>query len=250
MEVVKDFKLAQLPNKKTKYGHKFYTNWDPSFKLYNEAYFYLHDAPLTMRDIAVIFIESSKTSTPALVLTKYLKTHYEDVYKRNLAATASHKDDFISSAPGHTKIGRETIASSAHHSPMKDTTESFNLNNASNADTRESNHRSSMGVPWDEIVDWMDKDESWDVVNGLNFVQFVDCLAKCGILAYSSAKFNDVLQNPVEKVEHFFIAHLGLAGSSTGRTDWKAKADARLIAIKSKIKSTYGKNFTATTTTA
>jgi len=204
-----------------------------------------------MRDIAVIFIESSKTNTPACVLTKYLQTHYEEVYKRNLIATKSHGDNFVSSAPGQG-LERETISSNAHHSPTKDNREHMNETNMNSTNMINSNTNNSskhvvsyMGAPWDDLVDWMDTHEGWDIVNGLNFVQFVDCLSKCGLLAYSSTKFVDALPNAIDKVEHFLIAHCGLAGSSNGGTDWKAKADARLLAVKNKIKSSYGKNFTS-----
>ena len=93
-----------------------------------------------------------------------------------------------------------------------------------------------MGEPWDEILKWMDEADDWNIVTGLNFVQFIDCVAKCGILAYSMAKFDEVLPTPVEKVEHFLSAHLKILGDSGGNA-WKLKVDARLKEKKERIKA-------------
>ena len=45
---------------------------------------------------------------------------------------------------------------------------------------------------------------------GINIVQFCDCLAKCGILAYSKRDtFSKALPTVQEKIHHFFSVHLG-----------------------------------------
>lgn len=204
LEFIKDFRIAQLPSKRTKIGVKFFQAWDVSGKLYDEYNYLLADAPVGMRELAIIFIECSKTCTPALVLSKYLKSHYEEVFKR--MGLGSANSNF---APGS---GQDRKVSSI---PISGT---------------------FMGEPWDEILKWMDEADDWNIVTGLNFVQFIDCVAKCGILAYSMAKFDEVLPTPVEKVEHFLSAHLKILGDSGGNA-WKLKVDARLKEKKERIKA-------------
>ena len=93
-----------------------------------------------------------------------------------------------------------------------------------------------MGEPWDLILKWMDEAEDWNIQTGLNFVQFIDCVAKCGILAYSLEKFDDVLPTPEEKVEHFLQAHMKILGEGGGVGSWKMKVDSRLNEKKMRIR--------------
>ena len=207
LEIVKDFRIAQLPSKRNKLGIKFYNSWDLDGKLYRECAHQLVDAPLTMRELAIIFIECSKTFTPALVLSKYLKSHYEGVFNRTGSDQMGHGGS--TNAPGSGVTRRASAL------PIVGT---------------------FMGEPWDDILAWMDEYNDWNVINGINFVQFIDCLAKCGILAYSSANFDNVLQTAEEKILHFFTAHMKIMGFGVGGSTWKVKVDARLHAMKNRIK--------------
>lgn len=212
LEFVKDFRIAQLPNKKTRIGAKFYQAWDVDSKLYDEYNHLLQDAPLTMRDLAVIFIECSKTCTPALVLSKYLKSHYEDVFKR----MAQQGQD------GHGHAVGKNFASGPGNDRRVSTLPLVG---------------SFMGEPWDDITKWLDESDDWNIVTGLNFVQFIDCVAKCGILSYSTPKFSDVLITPLEKIEHFLGAHLKVLGDAGGGNAWKVMVDARLKEKKARVKA-------------
>lgn len=205
LEFVKDFRIAQLPSKRTKIGVKFYQAWDVNNKLYDECNFLLADAPVTMRDLAIIFVECSKTCTPALVLSKYLKSHYEDVFKR-MGQGGAAASNFAPGSGMDRKVSSLPVVGSF------------------------------MGEPWDDILKWLDESDDWNIVNGLNFVQFIDCVAKCGILAYSMEKFDDALPNPVDKVEHFLAAHMKVLGDNGGGA-WKIKVDARLKEKKDRIKA-------------
>eukprot|EP01036_Dinobryon_divergens_P031680 gene31680-41124_t len=86
--------------------------------------------------------------------------------------------------------------------------------------------------PWQVVADWANisdrSTQKWEISAGLNFMQFVDCLGKCGVLAYSGARFRDILPSHSEKVEHFFSAYLGLSDTRK----WFMKVDARLKFIK------------------
>lgn len=86
--------------------------------------------------------------------------------------------------------------------------------------------------PWQVVADWANISErssqKWEISAGLNFMQFIDCLGKCGVLAYSGARFREILPSHSEKVEHFFSAYLGLSDTRK----WFMKVDARLKFIK------------------
>lgn len=158
--------------------------------------------------MAIIFIECSKTTTPSLVLTKYLKSHYEDVFKK-----INHETNNIN------------YMSQLHNNNINTIRKSYVI------DTNEV----YMGEPWDDILKWMDDNDDWNIINGINFVQFIDCLAKCGILAYTSSKFDDALPTAEDKIYHFFSAHLKLLGDGNGAI-WKTKVETRLNITKNKIK--------------
>lgn len=65
---------------------------------------------------------------------------------------------------------------------------------------------------WELVSHWYQSNESdiWSISCGLNFMQFIDCIGKIGILAYTSSFFNDKLPTKLLKVSHFLTAHLGL----------------------------------------
>ena len=178
----------------------------------------LEDAPVTMRELAILFIECSKTCTPALVLSKYLKSHYEEVFKRSSRGSGGEEG-------GGDGSGLSNAAPGSGMDRTRPGTGGVTY----------------MGEPWDEILTWCDTAQDWSVCTGLNFVQFIDCIAKIGILAYSTAKFDQALPNPADKVQHFLGAHMQLGGEDAHGGSWKMKVDQRLSQVKSKIKATIHK---------
>ena len=128
-----------------------------------------------MVDAAALFIESSRSLAPLLVLTRYAKVYSEIAEE----VTAEREKD-----------------------------------------------------PWQVVADWANisdrSSQKWEITAGLNFMQFVDCLGKCGVVAYSGARFREILPSHSEKVEHFFSAYLGLSDTRK----WFMKVDARLKFIK------------------
>merc|ERR1719421_535762 len=112
------------------------------------------DPPLTMEEVACIFVECSQTGNPVLTAHKYTPIYQK--MKNELAG----KED-----------------------------------------------------PYWRAARWLDQ-ENWVINVGLNAAQFCDCLAKCGLLAYSKENtFSEILPSAREKIEHFFSVYLGLLDS-------------------------------------
>ena len=64
---------------------------------------------------------------------------------------------------------------------------------------------------WGLVAKWTLLEENkWDITAGLNFMQFLDLVGKCGLIAYSTKRFQSHLPRAEDKVRHFLSAHLGL----------------------------------------
>ena len=156
--ILRDFNIAACPSKKTKLGKLFPRElWD------SDSLPCMITAPLSMEEVAVIFIESSRTAHPTIVLHKFLPQYLE--------IAASLKQD-----------------------------------------------------PYREAAEWIDR-EDWNIQSGLNFSQFIDAMAKCGALAYSSDVFKEALPTIQDRIEHFFSAHLGL----TETEKWRRKIENKIV---------------------
>jgi hypothetical protein len=103
--------------------------------------------------------------------------------------------------------------------------------------------------PWKNVYDWTRTNSNESATNdrqafvvslnewnqiafGLNFMQFVDCLGKLGVLSYSARVFRTMLPTAKEKIEHFFTAFLGL----TDERKWLKKVDNKLKKAKMMMK--------------
>eukprot|EP01031_Cornospumella_fuschlensis_P039340 gene39340-47885_t len=86
---------------------------------------------------------------------------------------------------------------------------------------------------WNTVVSWAEDetDQEWEIPYGLNFMQFVDCIGKMGLIGYSAAYFNEMLPSVPEKMSHFLSAFLGL----TDRRKWHHKVERKLQAVKRTI---------------
>lgn len=76
--MLKDFSIAEPPNKKTKLGAKFYSTWDPQFK-YLEG-IDASAAAVSMRHASAIYVDAARTLLPIVMLRKY--AHYYDSMKK------------------------------------------------------------------------------------------------------------------------------------------------------------------------
>ncbi len=63
--------------------------------------------------------------------------------------------------------------------------------------------------PWIVVGRWIDSLD-WQIMQGLNFGQFCDCMAKCGAAVFSSRIFDEALPEFIDKVDHFFTAMMKL----------------------------------------
>lgn len=64
---------------------------------------------------------------------------------------------------------------------------------------------------WGLISKWtLTEENKWDITAGLNFMQFIDLIGKCGLIAYSTKRFSSHLPRAEDKIRHFLSAHLGL----------------------------------------
>jgi len=64
---------------------------------------------------------------------------------------------------------------------------------------------------WSLVAKWKLLEENkWDITAGLNFMQFLDLIGKCGLIAYSTKRFQSHLPRAEDKIRHFLSAHLGL----------------------------------------
>eukprot|EP00981_Chlorochromonas_danica_P010625 scaffold3290_cov165-Ochromonas_danica.AAC.68 len=91
------------------------------------------------------------------------------------------------------------------------------------------------GAPdgWASIMAWAEdtSEREWQLAHGINFVQFIDCLGKIGLIGYSSPYFQEMLPTPPEKVEHFLSAYLGLSD----KRRWQQKVEKKVQAMKAVI---------------
>ena len=167
------------------------------------------EALLEMSEAAALFIECSRSAAPLLVLTRYSAAYAE--MAESLAEQRRALRDRDSDRDKDRDRDRD----------------------------RDRGDRDS----WQAVAEWANlsdrSSQKWEISAGLNFVQFVDCLGKCGAVAYSGPRFREALPTPAEKVQHFLSAHLGLADSSK----WFGKVDARLKFIKN-LASSLGSNRT------
>lgn len=88
---------------------------------------------------------------------------------------------------------------------------------------------------WMTVFDWdndMSGSEWGNIQAGMNFMQFMDCIGKCAVVAYSDPYFDEIVPTPGEKIEHFLSAYLGL----TDTRRWKAKVDNRMKFTKAAMK--------------
>lgn len=74
---------------------------------------------------------------------------------------------------------------------------------------------------WNTVNNWCNVglNQTWEINAGLNFMQFLDCLGKCGCVAYVDSMYKDALPTLKSKIQHFLTAHLGL----TDPRKWKQK---------------------------
>ncbi len=74
---------------------------------------------------------------------------------------------------------------------------------------------------WNTVNNWCNVglNQTWEINAGLNFMQFLDCLGKCGCVAYADSIYKDALPTLKTKIQHFLTAHLGLTDSRK----WKLK---------------------------
>ena len=74
---------------------------------------------------------------------------------------------------------------------------------------------------WNTVGNWCNVgvNQTWEINAGLNFMQFLDCLGKCGCVAYVGSIYKDALPTLKSKIQHFLTAHLGLTDSRK----WKQK---------------------------
>lgn len=183
-----DFSIASLPEPSSKSGKNFYRSLNPAMAKdllqrqenaanpepsKNSGQF-SPESVLTMQESAMVFIESARSATPALVISKFMQLYAE------LAETLEQD-------------------------------------------------------PWRNVLDWTTQDErlnEWNIVFGINFMQFVDCLGKLGIVAYSEQLFHEMLPTNNDKIEHFFSAFLGL----TDERKWLKRVDNKLKKAKMIIK--------------
>eukprot|EP01035_Chromulina_nebulosa_P018529 gene18529-24248_t len=91
--------------------------------------------------------------------------------------------------------------------------------------------------PWSDVYDWAVSDD-WDIKAGINFMQFIDCLGKYGIIAYSEDRFSSIFPSANEKIEHFLSAHLGL----TDYRKWEKTVDKKQKYTKELVKGLISSN--------
>lgn len=190
--VLRDFGIAKLPSKKK--APSFPAIHDPpgavrEFKAAGAQ------APLSIREAVLLFIEASRSAQPVLTAAAF--------------------------APVYAALAAQERASSV--SLFKEQVElAFRPDGQATVKTGQS--------PWDRALAWAAaEEENWeDITCGLNFMQFLDFVGKAALVAYSAPRFEAAFPTPVKKIEHFLSAHLGLMDSRR----WLAKVDSRVNALK------------------
>lgn len=89
------------------------------------------------------------------------------------------------------------------------------------------NHSTS----WKFAQDWVVLDGEniqWDIDIGINFMQFIDCMSKIGVIGFSSKRFKDSLPTQKDKIQHFFTAFLNLSNERK----WSKVVEAKLESTK------------------
>jgi hypothetical protein len=86
---------------------------------------------------------------------------------------------------------------------------------------------------WKNVQSWSENDTAneWDINVGTNFMHFIDCIGKLGVIGYSKDRFQELLPTAQEKIEHFLSAYLGLADERK----WTKKVQQKIKAVKAEI---------------
>lgn len=146
------------------------------------------DPLLSLMEAAAVFIESSLSTRPALVMNKYLDKYNKLGETITSGVNASERDGIargLGNGPGEV--------SGAIHSD---------------------NSRTS----WEAVQRWASQDSRrrnrWDhIKGGINFMQFVDCMGKLALMSFDKERSSHLeffLPTPRHKMEHLFSAYLGL----------------------------------------
>ena len=192
--VLRDFAIAKLPNKKKAPG--FPAIHDPPGAVREfSSKAAGGQAPLSIREAVLLFIEAARSAQPALTSAAFV--------------------------PIYAALAAQERASSV--SLFKEQIElAFRPDGQATVKTGQS--------PWDRALAWAAGDEEdWEGIScGLNFMQFLDFLGKAALVAYSAPRFEAAFPTPHKKIEHFLAAHMGLMDSRR----WLAKVDSRVNALK------------------
>jgi hypothetical protein len=84
---------------------------------------------------------------------------------------------------------------------------------------------------WKVAQDWAALDcenIQWEIDIGINFMQFIDCMSKIGVIGFSSKRFKDSLPTQKDKIQHFFTAFLNLSNERK----WSQVVEAKMESTK------------------
>lgn len=174
-----DFNVTSFPSKETKSGKKFWSvvnsrssmNGLQSLGPASEA-----TPPITLRQAAMTFIESSCSSYPVLLIRKFMST-YEQQTSEEI-----EEDGW--------KAVNEWIEHESEHE-----------------------WEIGYGTNFVQFVDCLGV--SYYIAHEYSLIKLITIITiffqKLGLIAYSSERFNQVLPSPTEKIEHFLSAFLGLS---------------------------------------
>ena len=208
--VLRDFSLARLPSKSK--APTFPQIYDPpgavrEFKQGGQP-------PVTIKQAALLFLESSRSACPVLTLEEYKEAYKEiSAMEKALALRIAQgpSSSSSSSAGGGGGVTEAEVCAA--------------VSGPAGVKPHEAWGRSLLWAAAGDNDDWA------AITSGLNFMQFLDFLGKLALVAYSSPKLNAALPSPAKKVEHFLVAQMGLGDARR----WLPKVDARIFALKYSI---------------
>jgi len=213
--VLRDFSLARLPSKAK--APSFPQIYDPpgAVREFRQG----GQPPVTIKQAALLFLESSRSACPVLTLDEYKEAY------REIAATEKALALRIAQEPASASASASASAGAGGGGGGTDAEICAAVSGPAGVKSHEA---------WGRALLWAaagDEDDWAAITSGLNFMQFLDFLGKLALVAYSSPKFDAALPSPTKKVEHFLVAQMGLGDARR----WLPKADARIFALKYSI---------------